>query len=169
MPLVSFRKGRDVQLTEKLQSNCGCRKWQTRARWTMCRLVLPFRDAFAMVLPRYWLLFYQCWTVGIASVFGVFVACLSKGRKLWEVVTYSFLVPVLVSLLWVCIWGGTGMRQDRQAVELEKLGLDYFDNSAHFLADGSDLCCIVPQEGIAVNDLTIFTNRLFGVTPVCKV
>jgi hypothetical protein len=121
-----------------------------------------------MVLPRYWLLFYQCWTVGIASVFGVFVACLSKGRKLWEVVTYSFLAPVFVSLLWVCIWGGTGMRQNRQAVELEKLGLDYFDNSAHFLADGSDLCYIVPQEGIAVNDLTIFTNTLFGVTPVCK-
>jgi Cys-rich protein (TIGR01571 family) len=121
-----------------------------------------------MERSRYWLVFYQCWTVGIASVFGVFVALLSKGRKLWEVVTYSFLMPVCVSLLWVCVWGGTGMRQDRQAVELEKLGLDYFNNSAHFLADGSDLCYTVPQGDIEVSDATIFTNRLLGVTPVCK-
>jgi BCCT, betaine/carnitine/choline family transporter len=60
------------------------------------------------------------------------------------------------------------MRQDRQAVELEKLGLDYYNNSAHFLADGSDLCYTVPQEDIAVNGSTIFVNRLLGVTPVCK-
>jgi BCCT, betaine/carnitine/choline family transporter len=96
------------------------------------------------------------------------VALLSKGRKLWEVATYSFLVPVCVSVFWVCVWSGTGMRQDRQAVDLEKLGLDYFNNSAHFLADGSDLCYTVPQEDIAMNGSTIFTNRLLGVTPVCK-
>jgi BCCT, betaine/carnitine/choline family transporter len=83
-------------------------------------------------------------------------------------VTYSFLAPVCVSLLWVCIWGGTGMRQDRQAIELEKLGLDYFNNSGHFLADGSDICYTVPQEDVEVSGSTIFTSRLLGVTPVCK-
>jgi Cys-rich protein (TIGR01571 family) len=136
--------------------------------WTVSAIVLPSLVVSTAVFFRNWLVFYQCWTVGIASVFGVFVACLSKGRKLWEVMTYSFLVPVCVSLLWVCVWSGTGMRQDRQAVELEELGQHYYNNSAHFLADGSDLCYTVPQEGIAVNDLTIFTNRLLGVTPVCK-
>jgi uncharacterized membrane protein len=38
----------------------------------------------------------------------------------------------------------------------------------HFLADGSDLCYSVPQEDVIAGDSIVFTNRLLGVTPVCK-
>jgi BCCT, betaine/carnitine/choline family transporter len=114
------------------------------------------------------MVFYQCWTVGQASVFGVFVACLSKGRKLWELAMYGYVAPLVVMLLWASLWGGVGMRQARQAMELEKLGEVYYNNSAHFLADGSDLCYNVPQTDVMVGDTTVFSNRLPGVTPVCK-
>jgi BCCT, betaine/carnitine/choline family transporter len=59
------------------------------------------------------------------------------------------------------------MRQARQALELEKLGVAYYNNSATFLADGSDLCYEVPQHDIVLDGETVFTNRLPGVTPVC--
>jgi BCCT, betaine/carnitine/choline family transporter len=114
------------------------------------------------------MMFYQCWTVGQASVFGVFVACISKGRKLWELALYSFVAPLLTMVLWASLWGGTAMRQARQAMELEKLGEAHYNNSAHFLVDGSDLCYDVPQNDLMFGDTTVFTNRLLGVTPVCK-
>jgi choline-glycine betaine transporter len=79
------------------------------------------------------------------------VACFSKGRKLWKLALYSFAALLLVCLLWSCLWGGVGMRQARQAMELERLGEVYYNNSAHFLGDS-----------------IVFTNELVGGTPVCK-
>jgi choline/glycine/proline betaine transport protein len=114
-----------------------------------------------------WMVYYQAWTVALSCVFGVFVACLSKGRKLWEVILHCFLAPIGACLLWFCVWGGVGMRQARQAMELEALGESYYNNSAHFLVDGSTLCYNVPQEDVVVDDVAIFTNKLVGVTPVC--
>jgi uncharacterized membrane protein len=81
---------------------------------------------------------------------------------------YCFVAPLLVCLLWACLWGGVAMRQARQAMELENLGAVQFNNSAHFLVDGSDLCYDVPQNDLMFGDTTVFTNRLVGVTPVCK-
>jgi BCCT, betaine/carnitine/choline family transporter len=72
-------------------------------------------------------------------------------------------------LVWFCTFGGVGLRQVRQAAELAVLGATYFNNSAHFLADGSQFCFDVPQEDVVVGDTTVFTNFLPGVTPVCTV
>jgi choline-glycine betaine transporter len=91
----------------------------------------------------------------MASVFGVFVGCLSKGRKLWENAVYCFLAPVCVCILWACIWGGVALRQSRQALELEKMGELYYNNSAHYLADGSDLCYDDPQADVLVDGMLI--------------
>jgi BCCT, betaine/carnitine/choline family transporter len=115
-----------------------------------------------------WMVYYQAWTVALACVFGVFVATLSKGRRLWEVISHCLLAPIGMCLLWFCVWGGVGMRQARQAMELEALGESYFNNSAHFLVDGSTLCYNVPQDVVLVDDVAIFTNKLAGVTPVCR-
>jgi BCCT, betaine/carnitine/choline family transporter len=104
----------------------------------------------------------------MASVFGVFVGSLSKGRKLYELALYCFLAPVCACILWACIWGGVALRQSRQALELEKMGEMYYNNSAHYLADGSDLCYDVPQADVMVDGAAVFTNRLLGITPVCK-
>jgi hypothetical protein len=75
---------------------------------------------------------------------------------------------VRVCILWACIWGGVALRQSRQALELEKLGELYYNNSAHYLADGSNLCYDVPQADVLVDGMVVFTNRLLGITPVCK-
>jgi BCCT, betaine/carnitine/choline family transporter len=73
----------------------------------------------------------------------------------------------MACILWVCVWSGVAMRQARQAMELEKLGADYYNNSATFLADGSEICYDVPHRDIVVDGETVFKNRLPGVIPVC--
>lgn len=104
----------------------------------------------------------------MCSVFGMLSAHLCRGRKVWQLVVLTLLVPILHALVWFCSWGGAALRQDRQATELQMLGTDYFNNSAHFLADGSQYCYDVPQEDVIVGNTTIFTNYLPKVTPVCQ-
>jgi BCCT, betaine/carnitine/choline family transporter len=99
---------------------------------------------------------------------GMYVACISRGRHVWEICLHAVVAPVVYSMIWFCVWGGVGLRQSRQAMELELLGETYFNNSAHFLADGSEFCYNVPQEDIIVEDELVVTNHLRGVSPVCK-
>ena len=64
--------------------------------------------------------------------------------------------------------GGIGLRQSRQALELEKLGTDFYDNAAHFQTAESTFCYDVPQEDVILDGTVIFTNSLKGITPVCQ-
>jgi hypothetical protein len=77
-------------------------------------------------------------------------------------------VPLAYCILWFGVWGGIGLRQQRQALELEQLGQHYFNDSTYFQQAGSEVCFDVPQEVVVFNGTTIFTNYLEGITPVCK-
>jgi BCCT, betaine/carnitine/choline family transporter len=105
--------------------------------------------------------------VAWAPFVGVFVATISKGRKVRDVVLYGLFVPVGYCLVFFCVMGGVGLRQARQALELQQVGAAYFNNSNHFLASNSGICYDVPQSNVVIDDVTVFTNRLYGVTPVC--
>jgi BCCT, betaine/carnitine/choline family transporter len=98
---------------------------------------------------------------------GLFIACISRGRKLRDIVLYSCFLPALYNLVNFCTWGGIGLRQDRQAQELEILGNSLFNNSKYFLVDGSETCYAVPQTDLSFGNET-FENSLLGITPVCK-
>jgi hypothetical protein len=114
-----------------------------------------------------WTVFYSAWWTAWAGFVGLFTARISKGRTIAEVVTYSLVVPVCICFLWFCTWGGIGLRQARQALELIKLGGESFGDEGYFLVDGSTFCYNVPQEDLIVNGTTVFTNSIPGVTPVC--
>jgi hypothetical protein len=77
-------------------------------------------------------------------------------------------VPLFYCILWFGVWGGIGLRQQRQALELEQLGNNFFNDSTYFQQGGSEVCFDVPQEDVFVNGTSIFTNYLEGITPVCK-
>jgi BCCT, betaine/carnitine/choline family transporter len=98
---------------------------------------------------------------------GLLIACISRGRKLRDIVVYSCFLPPLYNLINFCTWGGIGLRQDRQAQELEILGDALYNNSKYFLVDGSEICYAVPQADISFGN-EAFQNFLPGVTPVCK-
>merc|ERR1712232_272899 len=115
-----------------------------------------------------WTVFYMAWWTAWACFVGMFVARVSRGRTIKEVILYCFLAPLLYSILWFGVFGGAGMRQIRQAEELQTLGLNLHNNSGFFLAAGSESCYDVPQVDV-MNDKgeVLFANTLLGVTPVC--
>ena len=118
-----------------------------------------------------WMVFYQAWWVAWASFVGLFIARISRGRTVREVIVYSLLIPVLYCILWFSVWGGVAIRQSRQGLELEVLGDTFYNDSSYFTVPGSDFCYDVPQETIydpSNETVVIFENYLPGVTPVCQ-
>lgn len=74
----------------------------------------------------------------------------------------------LSSKLSVCVWGGAGVRQQRQAQELEVLGATYYGDINYFQNADTPTCFDVPQGNLEMDGEVIFENRIIGVTPVCK-
>jgi len=119
-----------------------------------------------------WTVFYMAWWAAWSCFVGLFIARISRGRTIKEVVIYCFIAPMLYSIIWFCVFGGVGIRQARQATELNLLGSTYFNNTAHFQVDGNPTCYDVPQGSVEtmVNGTVteIFVNKMLGVTPVCE-
>mmetsp|Transcript_20322 Transcript_20322/g.39118 ORF Transcript_20322/g.39118 Transcript_20322/m.39118 type:complete len:830 (-) Transcript_20322:178-2667(-) len=117
-----------------------------------------------------WTVFYMAWWVAWACFVGLFIARISKNRTIRSVVFGVFLAPTAYAIIWFSFMGGIGLRQARQALELEKLGTDFFQDAAHYQSDSSEFCYDVPQEDVYVDGVEdpIFVNTLPGITPVCK-
>ena len=79
-------------------------------------------------------------------------------------------IPTLYALLFMVFMGGIGLRQQRQALELQVLGEEQFGNSSYYENDEIGYCYDVPQEDVinATTGDVVFTNSLLGVTPVCE-
>jgi len=115
-----------------------------------------------------WTVFYMAWWTAWGAFVGLFVARISRGRTIREVVMYVFIAPLMYSFLWFCSFGGIGLRQARQAEELEWLGEQQYNDSTHFQSQADPFCYDVPQTDVWDNDTLVFTNSLPGITPVCK-
>jgi len=114
-----------------------------------------------------WTVFYMAWWVAWACFVGMFIARISKNRTIREVCLGVFICPTVYAILWFSFFGGVGLRQQRQAMELQKIGEDSFQDPSYFLAEGSEFCFDVPQQDVTVNGTAVFTNSLPGITPVC--
>lgn len=58
---------------------------------------------------REWTLPLWAWWLAFAPFVGIFVALISKGRTIRELVVASMFGPALFSILWFIIWGGASM------------------------------------------------------------
>ena len=63
-----------------------------------------------------WTMFYWGWWVSWAPFVGVFIAKISKGRTVGEVINASLTGPVLYTFLWFATFGGAGHRMERAAI-----------------------------------------------------
>jgi len=117
-----------------------------------------------------WTVFYMAWWTAWACFVGLFIARISRGRTIKEVVSYCFVAPMLYSIIWFSVFGGAGLRQARQATELTLLGETVYNDTTHFEVPGNPLCYRVPQESIMneFKNVTFFESVMPGVTPVCK-
>jgi choline-glycine betaine transporter len=114
-----------------------------------------------------WTVFYMAWWTACSGFMGIFIARISKGRTVMEVVVYNMAAPLVYSIMWFCIFGGVGIRQMRQAEEMQMLGQEVFGDANYYQNSEIDYCYNVPQQDVMVNGKPVFTNTLPGVTPVC--
>jgi choline-glycine betaine transporter len=103
-----------------------------------------------------------------APFVGMFIAKISYGRTVRELFVSLMVVPTLWCIVWFGIWGGIALRQQRQAKEMEQLGINYYNDSTTFLVNGSKVCYHVPQDDIVIDGEVIFHNHHEGITPVCQ-
>lgn len=96
---------------------------------------LLHQDFFRLSLFRgdgswlgWWTVFYWGWFIGYAPIMGVFVARISKGRTLKEVVLAVGVMAPIITNMWFSILGGTGIYYELQnpgviSGPLQELGL----------------------------------------------
>ncbi|WP_165311536.1 BCCT family transporter [Vibrio ziniensis] len=75
-----------------------------------------------------WTVFYWAWWISWSPFVGMFIARVSKGRTIREFITAVLIVPTLVTLIWMSVFGGLAVEQ-----VIDKIG----ELGAHGLTDVS--------------------------------
>ena len=63
-----------------------------------------------------WTVFYWAWWISWSPFVGMFIARISRGRTVREFVIAVLLVPTLVSIAWMSIFGGTALFQAQENI-----------------------------------------------------
>ena len=58
-----------------------------------------------------WTVFYWAWWISWSPFVGMFIARISKGRTIRQFVIAVLLVPTLVTVVWMSVFGSTGLEQ----------------------------------------------------------
>ncbi len=58
-----------------------------------------------------WTTFYWAWWISWSPFVGMFIARISRGRTIREFVFYVLVVPTLISIVWMSVFGGTAIHQ----------------------------------------------------------
>ena len=62
-----------------------------------------------------WTIFYWGWWIAWSPFVGTFIARISRGRTIKEFITYTLTIPVIYSIMWFSVFGGAGIRMEREA------------------------------------------------------
>ena len=62
-----------------------------------------------------WTIFYWGWWIAWSPFVGMFIAKISRGRTIGDFLTYTLTIPILYSFLWMSVFGGIGIRMERDA------------------------------------------------------
>ncbi|BFM08799.1 BCCT family transporter [Halioxenophilus aromaticivorans] len=71
-----------------------------------------------------WSVFYWAWWVSWSPFVGMFIARISKGRTIREFMVAVLLVPTLVTLLWMTVFGTSALEQAQAGVGQLAQGID---------------------------------------------
>jgi len=63
----------------------------------------------------WWTIFYWAWWITWAPFVGFFVALISRGRTVREVIIGGFVCPTLYAIIWFSVFGGLAIKMERTA------------------------------------------------------
>ncbi|TFE02484.1 BCCT family transporter [Jeotgalibacillus sp. R-1-5s-1] len=59
-----------------------------------------------------WTIFYWAWAIAWSPFVGAFIARVSKGRTIREFIVGVLIVPPVIAILWIAVFGGTALHLD---------------------------------------------------------
>ncbi|MEN5124339.1 MULTISPECIES: BCCT family transporter [Pseudomonas putida group] len=62
---------------------------------------------------NWWTAFYWPWWMTWGPFVGLFIARISKGRSIRELIAGALLVPTLVTIIWMSVFGGTALKAEQ--------------------------------------------------------
>ena len=80
-----------------------------------------------------WTIFYWGWWIAWAPFVGTFMARVSRGRTIRQVVLYTLTIPCGYAFLWFGTFGAAAIRMDRRATWMAQLGVDLHNNADYYL------------------------------------
>jgi hypothetical protein len=99
-----------------------------------CRTVDAYYNDTEPRFMDWWTIFYWAWWITWAPFVGFFVALISRGRTVREVVIGGFICPTLFAILWFSVFGGLAIKMEKTA----ELALGVRPDIAHALVDCSE-------------------------------
>ena len=63
-----------------------------------------------------WTVFYWAWWISWSPFVGMFIARISKGRTVRQFIVSVLLIPTLITLIWMAVFGGTGVKQAQDKI-----------------------------------------------------
>ncbi|MBO3273676.1 BCCT family transporter [Pseudomonas schmalbachii] len=63
---------------------------------------------------NWWTAFYWAWWMTWGPFVGLFIARISRGRTIRELVVGALLVPTLVTILWMAVFGGSALKSEQE-------------------------------------------------------
>jgi choline-glycine betaine transporter len=130
----------------------------------------------------WWTIFYWGWWISWAPFVGTFLARISRGRTIKNVLAYSLGVPLMYCFVWFGTFGGAALRMHQQAKFIQKAGTEIYNDADRFLVTNTDgwrpggagNCYNVPAQLVCsgaacpayTNDPTKYITQP-ELTPVC--
>ncbi|GBG27521.1 Hypothetical Protein FCC1311_037442 [Hondaea fermentalgiana] len=121
-----------------------------------------------------WTIFYWAWWTAWSSFVGLFIARISRGRTIREVIHFTFAGPLLYAFIWFSTFGGAGIRAYYRVREVIQLGTLQGDADMYAVSGIDGSTCYAPPAYVevtapvdGVNITWTFENEFPGISPVC--
>jgi hypothetical protein len=80
-----------------------------------CPETVAYYDTTNPMFMEWWTIFYWAWWITWAPFVGFFVALISRGRTVRQVIVGGFFAPTLFAILWFSVFGAVGIKMERVA------------------------------------------------------
>ena len=95
-----------------------------------------------------WTVFYWAWWISWSPFVGMFIARISYGRTVREFIIAVLLVPTLVTIVWMSVFGGSALEQIQSGVGALANGLDKVELAMFQMLENLPLAQITSAVGI---------------------
>jgi BCCT family betaine/carnitine transporter len=97
-----------------------------------------------------WTVFYWAWWISWSPFVGMFIARVSYGRTVREFIIAVLLIPTLVTLVWMSVFGGTALDQVQNGIGALANGLDKVELAMFQMLENLPLAMVSSAIGIVL-------------------